>query len=137
VTDLLDQNLVDAVLTLLTNDTGLTVFDGVVPTPTPPRPYVLVYTHLDRPSEDPDNALNGKSGVWVPRFICHCVGNTAAAARGVAERVRTQLLDVRPVVAGLATGLLRLEQSLPPARDESTGVLVMDAVVVYRLRATS
>jgi len=55
----------------------------------------------------------------------------------VAERVRTQLLDVRPVVAGLATGLLRLEQSLPPARDESTGVLVMDAVVVYRLRATS
>lgn len=137
MTDLLDQNLVDAVLTLLTNDTGLTVFDGVVPSPTPPRPYVLVYTYIDRLSDDPDNSLNGKSGVWVPRFICHCVGETAAAARAVAQRVRTQLLDVRVTVAGLSTGLLRLEQALPVARDESTGVPVMDAVVIYRLRATN
>lgn len=137
MTDLLDQSIVDAVLTLLTNDTTLTVFDGVVPSPTPPRPYVLVYTHLDRPSEDPDNSFDGKTRVWVPRFICHCVGETAAAARAVAQRVRTQLLDARITVTGLSSGMLRLEQSLPPARDESTGVLVMDAVVVYRLRATN
>lgn len=137
MTDLLDQNLIDAVLTLLTNDTSLTVFDGVIPSPTPPRPYVLVYTYIDRLSDDPDNSLTGKSGVWVPRFICHCVGETAAAARAVAQRVRTQLLDVRVAVAGFSTGLLRLEQALPVARDESTGIPVMDAVVIYRLRATN
>jgi hypothetical protein len=56
----------------------------------------------------------------------------------VAQRVRTALLDVRPTIAGLSCGLIRLEgDPLPPQRDETTGVLVMDAIETYRLRATN
>lgn len=137
MTDGLDQALADVGLDLLQADTSLTVYDGVVPKGAV-RPYVLVYTSISRPSEDLDNAFDGRSGVWSVRWICHCVGDNAEAARGVAQRVRTQLLDVRPVVVGLACGLIRMEgDSLPPVRDETTGVLVMDAVETYRLRATS
>jgi hypothetical protein len=99
---------------------------------------VLVYTTISRPSDDPDNSSDGKTRVWVARWICHCVGGTAAGARGVAQRVRTALLDVRPTVAGLSCGPIRMEgDSQPPQRDETTGVLVMDAVETYRLRATN
>ena len=60
------------------------------------------------------------------------------AARGVAERVRTALLDVRPVVSGLSCGLIRMDgDPQPPRRDETTGALVMDAIETYRLRATN
>jgi len=58
-------------------------------------------------------------------------------ARAIAQRVRTQLLDARPTIAGLTCGMVRLEASEIPLRDEKTGVLVMDAVEIYRLRATS
>jgi hypothetical protein len=137
VTDGIDQALATAALTLLTADAGLTTYDGVVP-PGAGRPYVLVYTTLSRPSEDPDNAGDGRSRVWQARWICHCVGDNAAAARAVAQRVRTQLLDVRPTVSGLSCGLIRMEgDALPPERDETTGVPVMDSTVTYRLRATS
>lgn len=141
MTDGIDQALANVALTLLIADTGppqLVVFDGVVPANTSVNAgYVLVYSYLSRPSEDPDNPLNGLTKVWNQRWILHCVGGTASAARAVAQRARTALLDVRPVVAGLACGLIRLEDSQPPQRDETTGVPVMDAVSTYRLRATS
>lgn len=142
ITDGLDQALINAGLALLQADLGppaLVVFDGVVPANTSVNAgYVLVYTTISRPSDDPDNSADGKTRVWVARFICHCVGGTAASARGVAQRVRTALLDVRPVVAGLSCGPLRMEgDSQPPQRDETTGPLVMDAVATYRVRATS
>jgi hypothetical protein len=137
MTDGLDQALAGVALALLAADAGLTVLDGVVPDNSA-RPYVLVYTSLSRPSDDPDNAADGQTRVWVSRWICHCVGDTAAASRAVAQRVRTALLDVQPTVPGLSCGLIRMEgDSLPPDRDESTGVAVMDAVVTYRLRANS
>lgn len=137
MTDGHDQALADAGLDLLRADALLTVHDGVVPAGAA-RPYVLVYTSISRPSEDPDNAADGRTAVWVARWICHCVGDNAGAARAVAQRVRTALLDVAPAVAGLSCGLIRMEaESLPPQRDESTGVPVMDAVETYRLRATS
>lgn len=141
ITDGLDQALVNVALTLLDADNGppsLQVFDGVVPAGTVVNDgYVLVYSYLSRPSEDPDNSINGRSSVWVCRWILHCVGGTAQAARGVAQRARTALLDVRPTVSGLSCGLIRLEDSQPPQRDETTGALVMDAIATYRLRATS
>jgi hypothetical protein len=59
------------------------------------------------------------------------------AARAVAQRARTALLDVQPTVAGLTCGRIRLEDTQPPQRDETTGALVMDAICTYRLRATS
>ncbi len=140
MTDGLDQALASTALNLLAQDglsPALVVYDGVVPSPDPGPPYVLVYCFIDRPSDDPDNSIDMRSRVWVTRWYCHCVGATAASARAIAERVRTQLLDVHPVIAGLSCGSIRLEQSQIPIRDEKTGVLVMDLVEVYRLRATS
>lgn len=142
ITDGLDQAITNAGLNLLRADLGppaLVVYDGKVPNGATP-PYVVVYAILSRPSEDPDNALDGRTRVWVARWICHCVGGgeDAVAARAVQQRVRTALLDVRPSVAGLTCGPIRTEgDEQPPQRDESTGALVMDAVVTYRVRATS
>jgi hypothetical protein len=137
VTDGLDQAIINAGLALLTADASLVVYDGVVP-PSPSPPYCVVYSTISRPSEDPDNSANGKTTVWVARWIIHCVGASASASRAVAQRVRTQLLDVRPTVSGLSCGLIRMEDDTqPPQRDETTGVLVMDSVATYRLRATS
>lgn len=142
MTDGLDQAIANAALNLLTAALNLVappipVYDGKVPDGAAP-PYVLVYTTVDRPDADPGNAADGRSRVFVARWICHCVGggSTAVAARAVAQQVRTALLDVRPSIAGLNPGLIRLEQSQPPTRDEQTGSLVLDAVEVYRLHAT-
>jgi hypothetical protein len=141
ITDGLDQALTNVALTLLDADNGpppLVVFDGVVPAGTPVNAgYVLVYSYLSRPSDDPDNPATGRSGVWVCRWILHNVGATASAARAIAERSRTALLDIRPTVSGLSCGLIRLEDAQPPQRDETTGGPVMDAVQTYSLRATS
>ena len=145
ITDGLDQALANSAIALLQADLGppaLVVCDGVVPNGTSVNAgYVLVYTTISRPSDDPDNSGDGKTRVWVVRWICHCVGGTATTARAVAQRVRTALLDVRPTVTGFsasAVGPIRMEgDSQPPQRDETTGVLVMDAVETYRLRATS
>lgn len=138
MTDLLDQSITNAVLALLAADTSLVTYDAVVPSnPTPSPPYCVVYSHFMRPPEDADNPLTNRSAVWLARFIVHSVGGNAIAARAVAQRVRTQLLDVRPVVAGLVCAPIRMEDAQSPQRDESTGVLVMDAVATYRLRATN
>ncbi len=138
MTDGFDQALANLGLDLLRADTSLTVYDGKVPTGAVP-PYCLVYTTVERPSEDEDNAFDNRSRVWVVRWYCHCVGSgdDASAARAVAQRVRTQLLDVRPTLSGFALSMIRQEVNNPPDRDESTGKLMMDAVSVYRLRATA
>lgn len=140
MTDGLDQALYSAGLALLTADASLTVYDGVVPAGATP-PYVVVYGTVARPSDDPNNAVDGRTHVWVPRWICHCVGGNASAARAVAQRVRSALLDVRPTVAGFtadAVGPIRLEgDPTPPTKDETTGVVVMDQVETYRLLATN
>ena len=145
MTDLYDQAFVNVGLNLLRADPGLVVFDSKVPNGSR-APYVLVYTSLDRPDVDGDLSFNGRSTVWVARWICHCVGEgeDGVAARAVAQRVRTQLLDVQPVVLDannqplpFACGLIRKEPSVPPTRNETLGGLVMDAVETYRLRATT
>lgn len=137
MTDGLDQAIANAGLALLTADTSLVVCDGVVPAGTQP-PYALVYTTVNRPSEDPDNAADGLSRVWSAAWIVHSVGGNAAAARAVAQRVRTALLDIRPVISGLSCNKIRMDpDSPPPQRDETTGVVVMDLVQTYRLKATN
>lgn len=142
MTDGLDQVLANAGLALLAADVGppaLRVFDGVVPPNTSVLlGYVVVYCTVNRPSEDLDNSADGLSRVWSAAWITHSVGSTAAAARAVQQRVRTQLLDVTPSIVGLSCGRIRMDpDSPPPVRDESTGVVVMDAISTYRLRATS
>lgn len=140
MTDGLDQALAQVPFTLLAADPlspALVVYDGVVPNPTPAGPYVLVYTFVSRPSDDPDNSADNRSRVWVARWFTHSVGESASAARAIAQRVRTQLLDVRPVIAGLSCGFIRMEVAQPPVRDEKTGTLLMDQIDIYLLRATS
>jgi len=136
VTDLLDVAVVNAGLDLMRADTLLSVFDGVVPSPTPTPPYVLVYSTVTWPSDDDTiGALDGRSRRVVARWICHCVGESQQASREVAQRVRAALLDARPQIAGLQPGFIRDEQDDPPVRNEQTGVVVFDAVHVYRLNA--
>src|SRR5881396_99185 len=127
MTDGLDQAMADAGLNLLRADASLTVLDGPVPAGQIP-PYVRVYTTVEWPADDPNNALDGLTGRAVVRWLCHCVGANDQAARAVAQRVRTQLLDKRPTIAGMVPGLIRHEQDQPPQVDETTGVAVADAV---------
>lgn len=149
MTDGLDQALAAAGVALLKNDPGLTVYRGGAPSPTPDPPYVVVRTIVSRPSDDPANSADGKSRVWVVDFYCYCVGggpgatpeDAEIAAIAIAQRVRTQLLDVRPTVPGFyaeAIGPIRWETSIPPQRaDELTGVPIREATEIFRLRATN
>ncbi len=137
MSDGLDVALAAAGLALLAADVDLVVHDGKVPDGAKP-PYVLVYTTVARPGEHPAIPLTGDSSGFVARWICHCAGANATAARRVAQRVRTQLLDVRPVVAGFGpqqVGPIRQVEVAPPVKDEGTGRLVMDAVAVYEVYA--
>ena len=125
----------DALLALLRQAPGtLTVHDGAVPNGTVP-PYVLVY-FADADPELPDSRpLDGASQRHILRAYVHSVGGNAAAARALGERVRAALLDVVPTVTGRECFPIRREDGQPPQRDESTGVLVMDRVDVYRLES--
>jgi hypothetical protein len=136
VTDGLDQALANAGLDMLRADANLNVYESVVPSPLPDisaHPYVLVHTHIEWPPDDPNGALDGLTGRAVVRWICHCIGENAIAARAVAQRVRTQLLDKRPGIAGMVPGMIRHEQDAPPTPAESLGFPVVDAMHVYRL----
>jgi hypothetical protein len=127
-----------AVLALLNADVGppaLVVRDGVVPTAAAP-PYVVVYFSVESPAAEID--MQSSNLEYASRRVdcyayCHSVGGNAVAARAVAARVRTALLDAVPVIAGRSVFPIRHTENQPPVRDETTGVLVMDQVDVYRL----
>lgn len=123
-----------AVLDLLTGASGspLTVLDGVVP-PGQEPPYVLAYFSDEDPEDADSRSLGDDLGRFVLRAYLHLVGANAAATRALGDRVRTALLGVTPTVAGRSCFPIRREESNPPQRDESTGLLVMDRVDVYRL----
>lgn len=125
----------DAVLAMLQGAPGsLRVLDGAVPTGAVP-PYVLLYFGDDDPEQVDSSPMDGTSERFVLRVYAHSVGGNAAAARALGERVRTALLDQVPTVAGRVCWPIRREEGQPPQRDESTGVLVMDRVDVYRLES--
>lgn len=133
--DLLDQQHVDAGLSLLRADALLTVYpdsEGFTPV-NPALPYVRVYTTIERPADSPGNALDGRSAEYVTRWTVHCVAANENAAVAVAMRVRAALLDVRPTIAGRNCGLIRQDQAVAPFADDSTGTRVYDAVNVYKL----
>jgi hypothetical protein len=138
VSDLLDEQLVNAGLALLRADAGLTVYpdvNGETPD-APPPPYVRVYAYIERPVDAGENNLGGTSGSWTVRWIAHCVGANEIAARAVAMRVRAAWLDVRPTVAGRVCGLIRYDGSQPPRRDNDLGYQVLDQIEMYRLTST-
>jgi hypothetical protein len=122
-----------AILALLDADNtapALVVLDGKVPTGQT-APYVLVYFS----AVDPETGLafTGTAHRFLLRTYCHSVGGNAKAARMVADRVRTALIDVEPTVTGRKSFKIRREDSQPPQRDESTGTTVMDQIDSYRL----
>jgi hypothetical protein len=142
MSDLLDKTHADAILNLLhaaLDPVPIAVYDGVVPNPYPDvaaNPWVLVYLQPSWPVDGAGNTLDGLARTYVLRAYCHSTGGTAAAARGIAGQVRQALLNVRPTVAGRATGLIRWVDGQPPNRDETLGFAVMDKVDVYELVTT-
>lgn len=141
MTDGLDQLLADAGLNLLRADTSLVVYDGAVPNTVPPvaPPYVVAWTTISWAFDPESTGLHGIVKRATVRWTTHCVGATSQASRGIAQRVRTQLLNQRPTVAGMNVGIIRDDQDSPPdpVRDETTGSLVVDTVHVYSLIATT
>ena len=132
------QDHADWVLARLNADAQLTVCDGLVPKGTNP-PYVLVYLMVQTPDglAAPDKVpLSNDSDVVDLSIYCHCVGagvNAARNARAVSGRVRAQLLNVLPVLAGRVCWPLRWRESQPPQRDEELLTPVVDLVDVYGL----
>jgi hypothetical protein len=137
MSDQLDELHAQVGIGLMAADTVLTVVDDTaVGASLPAPPYVRVYVHIERPADHAANAARGLSSTFVVRWYCHSVGVNDTSARAVAMRVRAALLDVRPTIAGRNCGLIRLESSLPPRRDESTGPMVIDTVQVFVLTTT-
>jgi len=138
VTDGLDQAIIDAGLALLRADAitpALVIFDGQPTNPTPAPPYVVVWSTVDWPADDPaHDALDNRSEHAVARWFVHIVAENLRQWRAIAQRVRTQLLNARPAVAGMAPGLIRMEDgSPPPTADESLGSPYISGVHVFRL----
>jgi hypothetical protein len=126
----------DAFLALLAAASGspaLAVYDGEVPN-SPAPAYALVYFYIETPDglTAPDKvSFTWNSDVINGRGYVHCVGGSALAARAVAGRVRSALLNVTPVISGRACFPIRWLEGQPPSRDEATLVPVFDQVDVY------
>lgn len=151
MTDGFDNALVNGGLALLAADASLVVYPGGVPQPVPPAPpipppYVVVYSIVEWAFSDQGDSLDGLAGTPTVRWICHCVGggpdaspaDAEQAARAVAQRVRTALLNKRLVIAGLNLGLIRQETGGGvPQPVYQTGDPVMDLIATYRTFATT
>jgi hypothetical protein len=133
VVDPVPQPAAAALLALLGTNVNLTVIDGDVPTGQRP-PYLVMYL-IGAPKEG-DN-LNRLSSEATPRAYLHSVGMTPAAARIVAGQAAATIVGQRLTIAGWSCGPIKNEQSIPPERDESTGVPVMDQVDIYRWDMTA
>jgi hypothetical protein len=112
------------------------VFDGVVASPTPDPPYVLVYSRVMWPRDGIGTALSAQQVTVTTTYTCHCVGLSAGAARAVQGQVRSTLLNFRPAIAGRNCSPIKQDESLDPDRDESTGDLVMDAISTFSFSST-
>lgn len=123
-----------ALLNAVDDVPALVVHDGKVPNGAV-APYVLVYFDDTDPELADSRPLTGASQRHVLRAICHSVGANATAARMVADRARTALLDVVPTVAGRRCQPIRREDGQPPQRDEDTGTPLFDKIDVYRLES--
>lgn len=128
------QDHAHAVLNVLST-AGVTVHDGEVADGAP-APYVLVYLYVQTPDGQvaPDKvALSGGSTVVDMWIYCHCVGLTAAAARGVSGAVSSALLDKVVTISGRTCFPIRWREGQPPVRNEDTGEAIFDQVDVYGL----
>lgn len=133
----LERQFADAGLNLLRADTDLTVYpdaEGFVPAQVDP-PYVRAYTSTGWPKEGDANALDGQSVTATARWYINCVGATEPACQELAGRVRTQLLNASPAVAGRSNGLIYFESDSgeQPQRTELGGSPLYVLTVVYAM----
>jgi hypothetical protein len=135
-----EHDLLDAAPALLRLDAGppaLVVWpdaDGNVPTsPDVMAGYVRWYGHTEWPKGADGNALDGASTTATTRWYIHCVAATEYSAAGLADRVRTALLDVRPTVTGRSCGLVYMEASELTNRSELAGTPTYVRTVVYAM----
>lgn len=112
------------------------VYDGATTRPAPPPPYVVVYTRVAFPKDGTGVALDAAQSAVTTTVTCHCVGQTAIAARTVAMQVRATLLNARPVITGRNCAPFKQTASTDPNFDDSTGTTVFDAVQVYEFMST-
>lgn len=131
------QDHADAILGLLRDVPDLTVYptpesDSVTVVPAGAQPpYAAV--HLSQGYTTGPSGTDFRSSRAIVRAYCHCVGGNAIAARAVAQMVTDALLDVTPDVPARVSFPIRFESDAPPRDDESTGVLVVDHTLVFRL----
>jgi len=107
------------------------VFDDAIPAGVLP-PYVRIFTTLSYPDSEDLRSTSNRAQL---RIICHCAGGSATAADVVATAVRSVLLDAVPVVAGRACFPIRNESGAVMTPDETTGILIIDAIESYRLES--
>lgn len=133
--------LADAFLTRARAAPGpaLAVHDGAVPnSPTAPKPpYAVVHFRFITPDGEraPDLVDIEDSAQPVEmRAYVHAAGGNAAAAREVADRVYGQVFGWTPTISGLECWPVRHDDSQPPDRDETNGLVIV-ALDVYRLQS--
>jgi len=112
------------------------VFDGVVVSPTPDPPWVMVYTAVAWPRDGLGTSLSAQQVTVTTTYTCHCVGLSTTGARAVQMQVRSTLLNFRPSIAGRNCSPIKQDDSQVPERDESLGRLVVDAVSVFSFTST-
>lgn len=122
-----------AVLALLTG-AGITCHDGTVPA-NPTYPYAVLYTNAG--DRDTTN-LDYSSDVQAYDMQVTSVGASAAAARIVADKVSTALVDVTPTVSGRTCWPLRVAATQTAREDRDvtipgTATHPHYAVAVFRL----
>lgn len=124
-----------AILDRLRGDTSLTVYDGEAPedpTESLPDVYVVVYfSGLPKVGDD----LTMGSTERLVRIYTHSVGGDAESMRAVAGKVEARLLDFIPTVSGRVCWPIRHESSVPPQRNESTGLLVQSQADTWVLKS--
>lgn len=138
------QDHADAFLTLLAAASGspsLAVYDGRVPD-SPEPAYALVYFFIQTPDglAAPDAVpFTYDSDVVDARAYVHCVGadpQGARAARAVAGRVRSAVLNKTLTLSGRQSFPIRWLEGTPPQRTEEVpGGPVFDQVDVYGWRS--
>lgn len=137
MTDTLDEDHAQVAFGLLALNANLPhVYDGVVGSPTPDPPYVLVYTRVAWPRDGVGTALAGTQVTITTTWTCHCVGLTPAAARKVQGQVRSSLLGQRPVIAGRNCSPIKQVDALDPDVDETTNRPVLDAISIFDFMST-
>ena len=104
------------------------------PNLTPP-PYVVVHPAMPWDQSD-SQTLCGKRSRADNEIQTTCVGSDTEQAQDYAQKVRDRVKEIRPVIAGQQTGLIRNEYSQPARRDGDVSPAVFYAVDGWSFTST-